>query len=132
MIVVDACVLADMFVNGGELHQRATKLSTVDPEWISSALWRYELGNVVRTSVRCGELKEEEVLGVWPRAEQVVIETVGAVDFVGIYAVAEKHGLSFYDASYVYLARLRTLKLHTRDKQVLRECPDVARPMPEL
>lgn len=49
---------------------------------------------------------------------------------IAVDDIAIQNGLTFYDASYVWLARARGLMLRTRDKLILRECPDVARPMP--
>jgi predicted nucleic acid-binding protein len=132
VIVVDATVLIDLLVATGELSSRAAKLAAQDPDWISPSIWRYEFGNAVRNMVRGKHFQAENVPPVWGIAEASLIETELSVDQASIYSITEKHGLSFYDASYVHLARSRALKLYTRDKQVLRECADVARSMPEL
>lgn len=131
MIVVDATVLADFLVGEAKLKAAAVALAAEDPEWISTGLWRYELGNVLWKKCRFeGEdrLKMERLLSV---ANEVISETVEAVDSPSILEIATASGLTFYDASYVWLARSRGWKLRTRDDQILRECPDVAFPMPD-
>jgi predicted nucleic acid-binding protein len=52
------------------------------------------------------------------------------LDVSEILTIAEKHILSFYDASYVWLARSRRLRLRTRDSKILSKCPDVAQRLP--
>jgi len=51
-------------------------------------------------------------------------------DALGVDGLVSSKGLKFYDASYVWLAKSRGCKLYTRDKNILRECSDVAMPMP--
>jgi predicted nucleic acid-binding protein len=131
MIVVDATVLADFLVGDAKLKAAAVALAAEDPEWISTSLWRYELGNVLWKKCRFeGEdrLKMARLLGV---ANAVLSETVEEVDTPAILEIATASGLTFYDASYVWLARSRGRKLRTRDDQILREYPDVAFPMPD-
>lgn len=48
------------------------------------------------------------------------------VDLSGVREIAAGAGLTFYKASYVWLAWSRWLNLRTRDKEILRESPDVA------
>jgi len=115
----------------GPLRAAALELAEMDVEWISVGLWRYEFGNVLWKLVRAGVVESEGVSLLWDRAEQVIAETVERVEVKGIQEIAVRCGLTFYDASYVWLARSRTLELRTRDRQILRECRDVARAMPE-
>ena len=63
-------------------------------------------------------------------AETLVKETIEDLDTAAIFKMAIKDGLTMYDASYVWAARARGLKLRTRDSEVLKFCPDVALPMP--
>lgn len=134
MIAVDATVLVDFFI-GTEARQAAVKmLLTEDSNWVSASLWRYEFGNALRTSVRSREatLDEAAALEHLADAEKMVAETIEELDTAAIFGIAIKHGLTMYDASYVWAARQRGLKLHTRDTDVLKFCPDVALPMPVL
>ena len=131
MIVVDATVLADFLAGEADLRKAAIRLSEEDPVWISCSLWRYELGNVLWKKVRFGELDLAAANRCVEQGETMVTETVANLQWSRIVGLAADAGLTFYDASYVWLARARGLKLRTRDTQILRECSDVAKPMSE-
>jgi predicted nucleic acid-binding protein len=132
MIVVDATVLIDFFIGSDARQAAAEALFTGDSKWVSVSLWRYELGNALRTSVRSREttLDEATALEHLADAEKMVTETIEELDNSAILKTAIRDGLTMYDASYVWAARVRGLKLHTRDSEVLESCPDVALPMP--
>jgi predicted nucleic acid-binding protein len=130
MIVVDATVLGDLLVGKSEIRQSAERLVREDPDWVSASLWRYELGNILWKGLRTKSLRPAEGSRILDGAEALIRETVDTLDAGEILRLANKHSLSFYDASYVWLARLKGLKLRTRDGEILRQCPDVARPMP--
>ena len=131
MIVVDATVLADFLAGDETLKRAAEALMLEDSSWVSVGLWRYELGNVFWKKLRFGDGGEEPGLRLsLTEAGSFLLETVDDVDCGAVWAIATTLGLTFYDASYVWLARNRSLELRTRDKQILRECRDVARPMP--
>ena len=130
MIVVDATVLGDLLVGKYEIRQSAERLVREDPDWISVGLWRYELGNILWRSLRSKSLRPAEGSRILAGTEALIAETIDRLDTGEILSLAHKHSLSFYDASYVWLARLKGLKLRTRDGEILRQCPDVARPMP--
>lgn len=132
MIVVDTTVLGDLLFNEERLRKSARELQRLDGDWISMALVRYELGNVARSHAAFGNLEVVDAeLGI-DAVEQMLVETVADADWVRILRIAVAEGLSFYDASYVWLARSRGLDLRTRDKGILAKCPDVAIPMPEV
>jgi predicted nucleic acid-binding protein len=131
MIVVDATVLGDLLVGKSEIRQSAERLVREDPDWVSVSLWRYELGNILWKGLRTKSLRPAEGSRILDGAEALIRETVDTLDAGEILFLAKKHSLSFYDASYVWLARLKGLKLRTRDGEILRHCPDVARPMPQ-
>ncbi len=129
MIVVDATVLADFLAGEAALQASAEELMREDSDWISVGLWRYELGNVLWKKVKFEKSDSEGMRKHLECGTRLLIETVEDVDLVRVYDIAVQRGLTFYDASYVWLARARGLTLRTRDKQILRECGDVARPM---
>lgn len=129
MIVVDTTVLADLLV-GAERQKKAAKLLIeIDPQWISVGLWRYELGNVLWKTARFVDEANFDANRLLSLSELLVEETIEP-STVHILEIAMETGLSFYDASYVWLARQRGLKLRTRDKKILQLCSDVAEPMP--
>jgi predicted nucleic acid-binding protein len=132
VIVVDTTVLGDLWFNGGELRASAVELLTLDPEWIGMELVRYELGNVARSQVVFSALGESDARLGLEGAEETLAEIVQDADWMAVLHLAVVEDLSYYDASHVWLARSRGLKLRTRDKGVLAKCPDVAVAMPEV
>jgi len=47
-------------------------------------------------------------------------------DMAGIYSISKSTGLTSYDASYVYYARLYGSKLVTSDAEILKKAKDIA------
>lgn len=130
MIVVDSTVLGDLLFNGGKLRESALELQEMDPDWIGVQLVRYELGNI---AWKYGKFLGMDLGALWvglSGADTVLNEIVIDVDWRTILELSLADGLTYYDASHVWLARTRGLKLRTRDKEVLVKCPDVAVEMP--
>lgn len=130
MTVIDATVLADFLAGNDDLKEAASALAREDSEWITTSLWRYELGNVLWKKVRFEKVEPENLKRCLIAAESLLVETIEILDTSAIFKLACDKGLAFYDASYVWLALSRDLKLRTRDAQILREYPDVAVSMP--
>ncbi|MCC5805255.1 MAG: type II toxin-antitoxin system VapC family toxin [Opitutales bacterium] len=133
MIVVDNTVLSDLILGADAVRESAKILVLEDPDWISASLWRFEFGNVLWKIFRSPGDEWENVESpkvVFEAADAALLETVESLDSCEIFSIATHSDLTFYDASYVWLARERGLKLRTRDKKILRKCPDVAVAMP--
>lgn len=133
MIVVDNTVLADFVLGTERLQRSATALVSVDPDWISVGLWRYEFGNVVWKILRSSEERTNpvEVARVaFAEAESILSDTIDVENCSGVFEIASESGLTFYDAAYVWLALSRELRLYTRDKEILRKYPEIAAAMP--
>ena len=130
MIVVDCTVLGDHLFGDDAARESSLALMELEPEWISHGLIFYEIGNVAWKCSKFGQIKQDDAEAALGKAGGLLVEIERDLDFLGIYRLAAETGLTFYDASYVWLARLRGLKLRTRDKEVLRICPDVAVRMP--
>lgn len=132
MIAVDATVLTDFIVGEPDVKRRAVQSMRDDPDWISVSLSRYELGNVLWKYVRFEGVDSRVMRQNLSLSERLLAEVEEALDVVAMWDVVCAAELSFYHAVYVWLARSRGLKLRTRDKPILRECPDVAMPIPEV
>ena len=130
MIVVDCTVLGDHLFGDAAARESSLALMELEPEWISHGLVFYEIGNVAWKCTKFGQIDREDAETALGKAGGLLVEIERDLDFPGIYRLAAETGLMFYDASYVWLARSRGLKLRTRDKEVLRVCPDVAVKMP--
>jgi len=130
VIVVDCTVLGDHLFGAAAARESSQALMELEPEWISHGLIFYEIGNVAWKCSKFGQIKRDDAAAALSKAGGLLMEIERDLDYLRIYRVAAETGLTFYDASYVWLARSRGLKLRTRDKEVLRICPDVAVRMP--
>jgi predicted nucleic acid-binding protein len=130
MIVVDCTVLGDHLFGNTAARESSLALVDLDPDWISHELIFYEIGNVAWKCSKFGHITQNEAEMILGKAGRFLVEIDRNMDYPGILRLAAETGLTFYDASYVWLARSRGLKLRTRDKEVLRICPDVAMKMP--
>ena len=125
-ILIDNNALADFFIGEESFRKDAENLRRKFPFWITSPLCRYEFGNVLRTYVRLGKVSETD--GV-----QMLRQGLKMVNFCGdcaeevILAEANASKLTFYDATYVADARWHRYELYTRDGEILRNCPEIAR-----
>ena len=124
-ILVDNNALADLFVGEKAFEEGAQALRRKFSSWVAPPLCRYEFGNVLRTYVRQGKQTETKALAMLRKG-------LGMLSFCDepeeqlIFREANASGLTFYDATYVACARAMGLKLYTRDKEILKNCPDVA------
>ena len=132
MVIVDCTVLADFYVGEARARQAARDLLRKDSNWVSVSLWRYELGNVLLKYVRSGRLRADEMAFALEEAEVLVAETVEPKDSLQVWEIALEKELSYYDASYVWLARSRGAPLYSRDGGILKKCPEYCQPMPGL
>lgn len=130
MIVVDCTVLGDHLFGNAEARESSLTLMELEPEWISHGLVFYEIGNVAWKHVKFGQIERDVAETALGKAGGLLAEIERDLKYLEIFRLAAESGLTFYDASYVWLARSRGLELRTRDKEVLRICPDVAVRMP--
>ncbi|MCF6311003.1 MAG: type II toxin-antitoxin system VapC family toxin [Verrucomicrobiales bacterium] len=129
MIVVDNTVLIDFWAGEEPFRSDAKRLFRMDSDWIAPGLWFYEFGNVMSKLARLNVISESRKKQAWSDALEMV-RSFHEIDAYGVDRLAESKGLKFYDAAYVWLAQSQECVLHTRDKQILRECSDVAVAMP--
>ena len=87
-----------------------------------SSLTEYEVGNVLWRENKQKKLKDPS------RIAAIFSEALGplrkiAIDSLSnVLAVAIERNLTFYDASYVYLAEKENLRLVTQDIDLLKKC----------
>lgn len=125
MIVVDNNILVDFWLRGGEFRQRAHELFRRDSEWIAPSIWKYEFGKVVQDYLREERISMDGRDRVWTGCLKMV-KTVDDLDVLSIDEIARDTGLTFYDASYLWLAKCRELPLYTRDDKILKAAPGSA------
>jgi predicted nucleic acid-binding protein len=90
-------------------------------------LARYEIGNAVLKDLkylkRITALEADNMIDLFSEVLQVVV-LVAISDSKSIIKVADRFGLSFYDASYVFEARSLGLVLVTEDEKLRRKVGD--------
>ena len=125
-ILIDNNALVDFFVGEDSLRKAAENLRRRFPEWLAPPLCRYEFGNVLKTYVRRGMLSVADAQLMLQQAFSMVrICEECRVDV--IFAEAAARNLTFYDATYTSCARRLGYQLYTRDEEILKNCPDIAR-----
>jgi len=83
------------------------------------SLWRYEVTNVLIVGQRRGRLTEAQAIRFLTLLRRLPIRTDGAEpDPKALLAVADRHGLSAYDAAYLELAQRKGLEVATQDKHL--------------
>jgi predicted nucleic acid-binding protein len=86
-------------------------------------IWHLEVANVLLLKVRHKKLPEKELDAVLADISKLKIAVDGRTDefaWTMTLRLAEKHGLSAYDAAYLELALRRGLALATLDKELAR------------
>ena len=130
MIVIDNTVLIDFWAGVPSLREDAQKLFTFDSEWYAPSLWQYEFVHILGKFERLEKLSKSSKFKAIENCQKMV-QTVHEIDMQAVEELRETTGLKFYDASYVWLAVSRGVKLYTRDQQIVKSCPNVACEMPK-
>ena len=91
-------------------------------------LWCTEIANVLLTLERSNKLSAE-LVSEWTTTFCMLLITVFPDDLVQalteIRPLAQAHGLSVYDASYLHLAMREQVPLATFDRQLIKAAPKV-------
>ena len=125
MLVVDSNVVLGMVLDD-EHHEAVDALTTVDPFWIAPDIIWYEIQNVLAGRVRRKRLTLEAARAKFRFASAMVEIVLPNTVNQDIIEIAVDCKLTFYDASYVALARELDIRLATYDQQILTGAPDVA------
>lgn len=119
-VVVDASVAAAWFLpdEATPFTEAALLASATAEVWVP-ALWLLEIGNLFISAQRRKRITPEQ--------RQALVQAAAAlrlrvdrepVDMVALDALAARHGLTTYDATYLELALRRALPLATLDAAV--------------
>lgn len=82
--------------------------------FISPSLLKYEVGNTLRTKLMRKKIKKEESQRLYQSFLSINIKEE-PLDFHAVLNLALNKKLSFYDASYLYLAKSKKVDLLTLD-----------------
>jgi predicted nucleic acid-binding protein len=113
--VVDASAVAALLFGEPEADTIATQLDNV--RLLVPSLLGFELANVCLIKMRRHPEQREALRTAFDLYEHLGLEEV-TVDHAGVLDVAETTGLTAYDASYLWLARMFDAELVTLDRQL--------------
>lgn len=116
--VVDASAIGALLfgeADGKWVHDTISGLTPVVP-----AIFHFELGNTCRTKIRRHPDAADALLDAWLDWNAQPPVAAMAVDLVDTMHLAREHNLTFYDASYLWLARNVAADLISLDAKLVR------------
>jgi predicted nucleic acid-binding protein len=113
--VVDASAVAALLFGEGEADLVAGELD--DADLIAPSLLNFEIANVCLKKIRLRRGEREALLVAFAQLGELGITTLG-VSHDKALVLAERSGLSVYDASYLWLALEMGVDLVTLDKRL--------------
>lgn len=119
-IVADASAIAT-WVFKDEQSKTSDLLKSMlanDEEVIISELTSFEIGNTMIVAERRGRIDEKTIAAFSRELENFQFNIVNPQSFLDVINLAKKHRLSFYDASYLQLAKQENAILATNDRQL--------------
>jgi predicted nucleic acid-binding protein len=122
MIVVDANVIVYWATEGPHTEQ-AEHLRTMDGDWRTAPLWRYEFTNAILMMMRAGMLTETLALDCLLKADGLMTPREHAIMQGDALRVAGRYGISAHDAQYIALAEQLHTRCVTNDKALARKVP---------
>ena len=128
MIVADANVILYALTPGEHTATARRALEGADGVAVPT-LWRLEVANALAVITRRGLLTPEEATQAFTGALATFSSREHEVAADAALRIAIDSALSAYDAEYVALARELGCTLLTNDGRIVREAPDVARPL---
>ena len=118
-IVVDAsAVLSSILRETGPAAVRL-RAELGREEWIAPALWWFEVRNGLIVNERRGRSSEQLTAAALRELSRLAITIETLPDDEILIALARKHRLTAYDASYLELAMRRRLPLATWDAELI-------------
>ena len=115
--VVDASAVAAMLFgepDGPWVHKLVS-----EPPLIVPGIFHLELGNTCRTKCRRHPDEAEALLANWLDWNSEPPVTAMITDPIATMQLARNHNLTFYDASYLWLAQDRTAELISLDNALV-------------
>lgn len=128
MIVVDTNVIAYSVLPGAQ-DELVRLLAVRDPAWVAPRLWRFELRNVLATTMRVRGLSLTDATFAFATAEELVQDAGVEVTTEDCLATAARGGVSAYDAEFVFAAERLGLPLVSADRRLVRAFPDRVVPL---
>jgi predicted nucleic acid-binding protein len=121
MIVVDASVVAFLFIEGEE-SATVRKLYQFDPEWVTPPILNHEMLTIL-AAVGTAEGDAGAVESIWREVRGVLGSRQQVPDPVRSLRLAVESGVSGYDAQYLALASQLHLPLVSCERGLLEAFP---------
>lgn len=86
-------------------------------------LWWYEVRNVVLIGERRKRITGKETTEFLDRLEKFSVDLAPFPDRTAVMTLARRHGLTFYDATYLELAQREEIPLATLDRALTAAAP---------
>jgi predicted nucleic acid-binding protein len=128
VIVVDTNIIIHFWTDTIET-QLAHDLFKTDPAWRVPALWRSELRNAVALFMRHKSLPLNAAKELVQAAEEMMSGRDFVVDSSDVLDLVARSTCSAYDCEFVALAKGLNVPLITTDRKIVREFPNIARPL---
>jgi predicted nucleic acid-binding protein len=125
MIVVDVNLIG-YFLMEGEHSELATQVFEKDPDWYAPLLWQSEVRSIVTKHFRFKKMPLIRSQQIMNEAHDLMIEHERFVSSSTVLELISSSKCSCYDCEYVALAKEMNLPLVTFDKEVVRDCPQIA------
>ena len=111
--LLDASALYPMLVRGIPFNPEECAISTLTEFEIGNTLWIQNKRKELDDPGRIAEIFQEIITEL----NKVWVDSIGKV-----LAIAVERNLTFYDASYAYLAEKEDMKLVTEDADLIKKC----------
>jgi predicted nucleic acid-binding protein len=96
----------------------------MDPEWISSPLWRSEFRSVLSLYIRKNKLTIKDATQIAQLAEEFMDGREFHVESEKVFSLISTSKCSSYDCEFVALAQSLKLTLYTSDTKIVKEFPN--------
>jgi len=121
--VVDASAIAAILFNEPQSAEMADKLELAS--LIAPALFWFEMASICLKKLAIHPDKREAILQAYCLLDSFDIKSKN-IDHKGVVSLAEKMGITTYDASYLWLAQTHSAELVTLDKKLLKKSATLA------
>jgi len=123
IIVVDASVASAWCFPDEQTDYTRTVFEAVCSSAVDAVapqLWAYEIRNSVLVAVRRGRITKSDGTQFLASLNDLNIRLIEPASYDDVYALAQEHGLTVYDAAYLDLAIRERLPLASLDGQLVR------------
>ena len=130
MLLVDTNIVGNLLLHGPQ-GPAARALYAQDPDWMSEPLLFVELTNVLATGLRQKRLSPKQAQSALEQAHEMLDGYLHLTLDRQVLALAERYGISGYDARFVCAALEIGIPLVTEDAGLRRKVPDATRSIAE-